>query len=174
MLDPEVAACACVGARAAPGTAAVPAVRDLALRRRRSKIPWMYAVYHAACPTPEAQNAFLGAGFPVRSGVERSQYLQDPADRLRQGSCESAEARAKAEALSHECDCCAWVAEARRSGQSFKSVVNACLRMALNAKKHAAPAPRFSVRTRSLDPVPGVAFDNIEGLLDQLDGATRR
>jgi hypothetical protein len=54
MLDPEVAACACVGARAAHGTAAVPAVRDLALRRRRSKIPWMYAVYHAARPAPEA------------------------------------------------------------------------------------------------------------------------
>jgi hypothetical protein len=66
------------------------------------------------------------------------------------------------------------VAEARRSGQSFKSVVNACLRMALNAKKQTAPAPRFSIRTRPLDPVPGVVFDNIEGLLDQLDGATRR
>ena len=66
------------------------------------------------------------------------------------------------------------MAEARRTGQSFKSVVNNHLRMALNAKKQTAQAPPFSVRTRPLDPVPGVAFDNIEGLLDQLDGAARR
>jgi hypothetical protein len=52
MLDPEVAACACVGLEAARGTAVVPAVRDLALKRRRSKIPWIYAVYHAARPAP--------------------------------------------------------------------------------------------------------------------------
>jgi hypothetical protein len=65
-------------------------------------------------------------------------------------------------------------AEARRSGRSFKQVVNACLRMALNAKRQAAPPPAFVVKTRPLDPVPGVSFDNIEALLDQLEGPTRR
>jgi hypothetical protein len=49
MADREVAAFAWVCTEAVHGAAAaVPAVRDLALRRRRSKIPWMYRVYHAA------------------------------------------------------------------------------------------------------------------------------
>ena len=85
MPDLEVAACACVGAVAAHGTATVPAVRDLALRRRRSKIPWMYAVYHAAPQVPGAR-AVAGAGV--------SQRRQEPA-----------------EAGSHECDWFGWVAE---------------------------------------------------------------
>ena len=65
-------------------------------------------------------------------------------------------------------------AEVRRSGQSFKSVVNACLRLALNARKPAVPVPPFAVRTRPLDPMPGVDFDNVEGLLDRVEGAERR
>jgi hypothetical protein len=65
-------------------------------------------------------------------------------------------------------------AEARRSGRSFKEVVNACLRMALNAKRPITPAAPFVVRSRPLDPIPGVSFDNIEGLLDQLEGPARR
>jgi hypothetical protein len=65
-------------------------------------------------------------------------------------------------------------AEARRTGQSFKSIVNGFLRLALNAKKTPVPGQPFEVRSRPLDPVPGLAFDNIEGLLDQIDGATRR
>ena len=47
MSDVEVAVCACVGADVARGPGVVPAVRDLALRRRRSRIPGIYAVYHA-------------------------------------------------------------------------------------------------------------------------------
>jgi hypothetical protein len=66
------------------------------------------------------------------------------------------------------------VAEARRSGRSFKEVVNARLRMALNAKRQTAPAALFVVRTRPLDPVRGVSFDNIEALLDHLEGPARR
>ena len=54
MPDLEVVACACVGAAAAGDTAAVSAVRDLALRRRRSKIPWMYVVYHAVPAAPDS------------------------------------------------------------------------------------------------------------------------
>ena len=65
-------------------------------------------------------------------------------------------------------------AEARRTGQSFKSIVNGFLRLALNAKRPSVPVPPFEVRTRPLDPVPGLAVDNIEGLLDQVDGASRR
>jgi hypothetical protein len=65
-------------------------------------------------------------------------------------------------------------AEVRRSGRSFKEVVNARLRMALNTKQPATPAAAFVVRARPLDPIPGVSFDNIEGLLDQLEGPARR
>jgi len=58
MADREVAACACVCTEAAHGAAvAVPAVRDLALRRRRSGIPWMYRVYHAPRQTPVRPDA---------------------------------------------------------------------------------------------------------------------
>lgn len=65
-------------------------------------------------------------------------------------------------------------AEAKKSGRSFKDVVNSCLRAALNAKRTTAPAPRFKVRARELEPLPGMSFDNVEALLDQLEGPTRR
>jgi hypothetical protein len=64
-------------------------------------------------------------------------------------------------------------AEARRSGRSFKEVVNFHLRLALNAKR-AIAVPRFRVVARPLDPIEGVSLDNIEALLDRLDGPTRR
>ncbi|MGE5198503.1 MAG: hypothetical protein ACM3H9_02600 [Rhodospirillaceae bacterium] len=65
-------------------------------------------------------------------------------------------------------------AEARRSGRPFKEVVNAYLRLALNAKRKPVPAAPFVVRARPLDQVPGVSFDNVESLLDQLEGPARR
>lgn len=65
-------------------------------------------------------------------------------------------------------------AEARRSGRSFKDVVDSCLRLALNVNRNKAQASPFVVRARPLDPIPGVSFDNVEALLDQLDGSARR
>lgn len=65
-------------------------------------------------------------------------------------------------------------AEVRRSGRPFKQIVNDYLRQALTAKRAAAPKTPFRVRARPLDPTPGVGFDNIEALLDQIEGATRR
>jgi Ribbon-helix-helix protein, copG family len=64
-------------------------------------------------------------------------------------------------------------AEARRTGRSFKDVVNSRLRLALNAKR-VSSAPRFQVRVRPLDPVEGISFDNVEALLDQIEGPSRR
>jgi Ribbon-helix-helix protein, copG family len=64
-------------------------------------------------------------------------------------------------------------AEARRTGRSFKDVVNSHLRLALNAKR-APSIARFQVRTRPLDPIEGITFDNVEALLDQLEGPARR
>ena len=65
-------------------------------------------------------------------------------------------------------------AETRRSGRSFKDVVNTFLRAALNAKPQPAARRRFGVRARPLDPVPGISFDNVEALLDQIEGPGRR
>ena len=64
-------------------------------------------------------------------------------------------------------------AEARRTDRSFKDVVNSHLRLALNAKR-VSSAPPFQVRARPLDPMEGISFDNVEALLDQLEGSTRR
>ena len=65
-------------------------------------------------------------------------------------------------------------AEARRSGRPFREVVNACLRLALNAKRRREPAKPFRVCARPLDPAPGISFDNVEALLDRLEGPARR
>ncbi len=64
-------------------------------------------------------------------------------------------------------------AEVRRSGRSLKEVVNAHLRQSLLAKPPQA-ARRFRVRARPMDPIDGLAFDDVEGLLDQVDGPSRR
>jgi hypothetical protein len=48
--------CVCApssGSRAAP----TPALRNLALRRRRSRMPWMYALYHVAEVRPASPGA---------------------------------------------------------------------------------------------------------------------
>jgi len=64
-------------------------------------------------------------------------------------------------------------AEARKSGQSLKETVNRVLRLGLNAKKDAQLKP-FKVRAWPMGARPGLNFDNIEELLDQLDGPMRR
>jgi hypothetical protein len=65
-------------------------------------------------------------------------------------------------------------AEVRRSGRPFKQVVNDHLRQALTARRVAGPRAPFQVRTRPLDPIAGLSVDNVEALLDQIEGATRR
>jgi hypothetical protein len=66
-------------------------------------------------------------------------------------------------------------AEARRSGLSFKETVNTILRIGLNARRGRLPRQPFKVKPLALDPVDrNFDFDNIEALLDQIDGATRR
>jgi hypothetical protein len=64
-------------------------------------------------------------------------------------------------------------AEARRTGRPFKDVVNAHLRHSLTAKRPAVKR-LFRVRARRLDPVEGLSFDDVEGLLDQVEGPARR
>jgi len=63
-------------------------------------------------------------------------------------------------------------AEARRSGKSFKAVVNEALRRGLDQTGH--PAEPFRVIPRNMGVRPGIQIDDIEGLLDQIEGPNRR
>ena len=65
-------------------------------------------------------------------------------------------------------------AEARKTGRSFKDVVNTALRMGLNVKRPAGSVKPLRVHARALDARPGISFDNVEALLDQIEGASRR
>ena len=64
--------------------------------------------------------------------------------------------------------------ETRRTGRSFKDVVNEHLRRSLVAAKPPSQRNQFRVKARSMDLRPGVDLSNIEVLLDELDGAARR
>ena len=64
--------------------------------------------------------------------------------------------------------------ETRRSGRSFREVVNDTLRRGL-AQRPAAPAPPFHVVARDLgDLLPGLSLDNISELLERIEGPTHR
>ncbi len=65
-------------------------------------------------------------------------------------------------------------AETRRSGRSFKETVNTCLRHALSEPTRQPVRKAFKVEARDLGLRPGLELDNVEELLDQLDGPNRR
>jgi len=65
-------------------------------------------------------------------------------------------------------------AEARKSGRSFKETVNQVLRLGLHTREKPASIEPFKVDARPMGQRPGLNFDDIEGLLDQLDGPLRR
>lgn len=60
--------------------------------------------------------------------------------------------------------------EARKSGKPLKAVVNEALREGLTARKAAKKQPPFKVRARSLGHYPGLDYDNIGVLLEQIEG----
>jgi hypothetical protein len=62
--------------------------------------------------------------------------------------------------------------ESRRTGKSFKDVVNEAIRAGLEGRD-ATPGP-FVVRARPMKAKPGIEFDDIEGLLERLEGPYRR
>ncbi|MGH9661387.1 MAG: hypothetical protein ACRD96_22765, partial [Bryobacteraceae bacterium] len=63
--------------------------------------------------------------------------------------------------------------ETRRSGRSFRAVVNEHLRRSLAASRPARrPVLRIAAREMRLQ--PGIDLSNIEQLLDALDGPGRR
>ena len=65
-------------------------------------------------------------------------------------------------------------AEARRSGKPLKLIVNDCLRVGLNSRLQKSPAKPFVIKARTLGLKPGYSYDNIEELLDQIEGPLRR
>ncbi len=63
--------------------------------------------------------------------------------------------------------------ESRRSGALFKAVVNHFLRLGLMASKR--PARRlFAVAPRKVGLPPGLTYDNVELLLDAVEGPAHR
>jgi plasmid stability protein len=64
-------------------------------------------------------------------------------------------------------------AEARKSGRSFKETVNGALRLGLSAREKASRLKPFKVKAKAMGLRPGLNYDNIEELFDQLDGPAR-
>ena len=65
-------------------------------------------------------------------------------------------------------------AEARKSGEPFKQVVNRVLRTGLNVRTQAASLPPFKVKARPLGLRPGFSFDKVSELIEQLEGPVHR
>jgi len=64
-------------------------------------------------------------------------------------------------------------AEASRTGKPFKTVVNDALRAGLDSRSSRGRRV-FKVRARDLGVRPELDLDDIEGLLDQVEGPDRR
>jgi hypothetical protein len=65
--------------------------------------------------------------------------------------------------------------EVKRSGRSFKEVVNEYLRLGFHAKKNHQDKKPFRVKTRDLGELrPGLSLDNIGELLEQIEGSAHR
>ena len=64
--------------------------------------------------------------------------------------------------------------EVRRSGKSFKKTVNELLRLGLQAARAMRPTKPFVVRARALGVHPGLDYDNVGTLLDEIEGPVRR
>lgn len=64
--------------------------------------------------------------------------------------------------------------QVRKSGKSFKDVVNEGLRIGLNTTGPPRARKPFVVRPRPLGLPPGLSYDNIGDLLDQLEGPLHR
>lgn len=62
--------------------------------------------------------------------------------------------------------------ESRRSGTSFKQVVNHFLRLGLMAAKRPSRKP-FVVAPKKMGVPRGLSYDNVEQLLDSVEGPAR-
>jgi len=64
--------------------------------------------------------------------------------------------------------------EARKSGRPFKAVVNDLLRFALNARRSSRGRAPFKVKAHDLGLRPGLEYDDVGGLLEQVEGPGHR
>jgi len=64
-------------------------------------------------------------------------------------------------------------AKARRTGRPFKEVLNDAVRDGLDRALKPA-APRFQVQAHDMGGLPGIDFDDISGLVEQLEGPHHR
>jgi hypothetical protein len=66
-------------------------------------------------------------------------------------------------------------AEVRRTGRSFKDVVNAVVRQGLEGQKSASKAAPFQLRgARDLGSCPGLDYDNIGKLIEYAEGPSHK
>ena len=61
-------------------------------------------------------------------------------------------------------------AEARQSGRPFKQVVNEAIREGLATPRGGSKLAPFKVKARNLGLRPGLSYDNIGLLLEQVEG----
>ena len=64
--------------------------------------------------------------------------------------------------------------EMRRTGKPLKQVINEFLRLGFDKRSKPGPIEPFRVRPAQAGPPPGMSLDNVEELLDYLDGPWRR
>jgi hypothetical protein len=64
--------------------------------------------------------------------------------------------------------------EVRRSGDSFKGTVNNLLRKGLTASRDPQPSKPFAVEPLFMGVNPGQNYDNIEALIEELEGPYHR
>ena len=63
---------------------------------------------------------------------------------------------------------------ARRSGRSFKEVVNEALRIGLHQQRPTRSSHKFVVQPRDLGLRGGLSLDNIGDLLEEIEGPSHR
>jgi len=62
----------------------------------------------------------------------------------------------------------------RETGKSFKEIVNEALRSGLTFHASVAPRKRIKLPTFQLEPLPGVNFDKVSALIEQVEGPWHR
>lgn len=65
-------------------------------------------------------------------------------------------------------------AEVRRSGRSFKEIVNELLRLSLTLRRERKVPKPFTVQARPLGLRPGLDYDRTSELVEQLEGPLHR
>jgi hypothetical protein len=63
--------------------------------------------------------------------------------------------------------------ESRRTGKSFKDVVNEAIRAGLD-RRSSSDLPPFKVKARPMHARPGIDFDHISALIERLEGPLHR